>query len=110
MALRRVLEVATHIVHVEPDQVTQTVWHKNEANALLHHLFNVAREASELNQALKQNSLGKFVALNPVDSWCQFGKDGPRLLQHNVVDGGLPLCELAIDREGNGHIGAVVME
>ena len=86
------------------------MWHEDEANALFHHFFDVAREASELDKTFKDSPFGKFVALNPVDSWRQLGKDGPRCLQYNVVDGRLPLCELTIYREGDCYIGAVVME
>ena len=103
-------KITTHIVAVKANEVTETVWHKEEADTLLHHLLDITRQQTKLDKAGKDNTLSKNMALNPVNARCKLGKDSTGGLENDVVDGGLLLSEAAIYGEGYGNIGAVVLE
>ena len=95
---------------IKSDEVAKSMRHKEETNALFHHLTNVTSETTKGNEALQNNLLSQLVAINPIDAWREFRKDGARRLQYYVINLSLLLGESSVDREGDCHVRAVVME
>ena len=92
-------QVPTDIVNIKTNEVSKSMRHEEETNTLFHHLANVASQAAELDEALKNGLLSQLVAIDPVDSGSEFSKDGAGRPQDYVVNLGLLFSESTIDRE-----------
>jgi hypothetical protein len=109
-----VLEVwiSLKIVDIGSDIVTESVWEEVVDQSVIPQLFDTVfpSEEAKILKTLKDALLGKVMELLPVDTRLESGHDISVGFKSDVVNLGLFLGELSIDRECGSNIRNVSIE
>lgn len=95
---------------IQTNEVSKSVWLKNESNPLFHHLVHAATQTAQLYKTLQSDSFCQLVHFDPIRACFEFFENGAGCLQNQTVNLGLLRGEFAVNGKRDGHIGAVVMK